>query len=323
MRIINAHVHMIELDELVRRYPDLEVPPGIAVLSDLEATLPMLLPQTLIAQMDEAGVEQSIIYAVEAPLVYASNEYVHSLCTQFPDRLMGFASVNPLSPDAPAVLERAVREMGLSGLKLHPPLQGFFPDDEAVFPVYKKAADLDIPVVFHVGSTPFGSMVRLAHANPLLIDEVAIRFPTLRIMLTHLGTLWHNEAFMVVEKNPNVFIDTAAYVTEITNILTPDMVHRIGPDKIIFGTDYPMPYGNRAHRMKDFVDCIKALNLPEETIAGIFSGNLERLLHGNAFPSLPVTARDVAAKVAKLMQNESSRGRSVGPWDSWTSSKTG
>ncbi len=305
MKIINAHVHMIELAAMAQRNPDLALPAGIAVLKDLEATLPMLLPQTLIAQMDEAGIEKSILYAVEAPLVYASNEYVCSLCSQFPDRLMGFASVNPLSPDAPAVLEKAVREMGLTGLKLHPPLQGFFPDDEAVFPVYQKAAELNIPVVFHVGTTPFGSLCRLAHANPLLIDEVAVRFPTLRIMLTHLGTLWHNEAFMVVEKNPNVFIDTAAYITEIAEVLTPDIVRRIGPEKIIFGTDYPMPYGDSPHRMKDFVDCIKALDLPEETIAGIFSGNLERMLHGDTSQGQTITAGEIMAKVARMMDQAS------------------
>ncbi len=297
MSIINAHVHMIELAAMAKRCPDLALPAGIAVLKDLDATLPMLLPQTLIAQMDEAGIEKSILYAVEAPLVYASNEYVHALCSQFPDRLMGFASVNPMSPDAPAVLEKAVREMHLAGLKLHPPLQGFSPDDETVFPVYQKAVELDIPVVFHVGTTPFGSLCRLAHANPLLIDEVAVRFPTLRIMLTHLGTLWHNEAFMVVEKNPNVFIDTAAYVTEIAEILTPDIVRRIGPEKIIFGTDYPMPYGDRPHQMKDFVDCIRTLDLPAETIAGIFSGNLERLLHGGGSAGDTITLADMLAKV--------------------------
>lgn len=301
MSIVNAHVHMIELDGLAQKYPDLALPPGIAVLNDLPSVLPMLLPETLIAQMDEAGIEKSILYAVEAPIVYSSNEYVHALCSQFPDRFMGFASVNPLSADAPEVLERAVRDLGLMGLKLHPPLQGFSPDDEAVFPVYEKAVELDIPVVFHVGSTPFGSLCRLTHANPLRVDEVAVRFPTLRIMLTHLGTLWQNEAFMVVEKNPNVFIDTAAYVTEIAEILTPDLIERIGADKIIFGTDYPMPYGKRPHRMKEFVDCIGGLNLPPDVTRGIFSDNLKTLLHGRDREDRSVTAKDIAQELARMM----------------------
>ena len=277
MDIINAHVHMIELEESRKT----DIPTGISVLQNIDKVLPLLLPETLLSQMDEAGIVKSVLYAVEAPIIYASNEYVHSLCNMFPDRLIGFASVNPKDANAPAVLEAAVRNLGMKGLKLHPPLQNFFSNDEKIYPVYEKAIELNIPVVFHVGTTPFGSLCRLAQASPLLIDDVAVCFPKLRIMLTHLGTLWHNEAFMVVEKNPNVFIDTAAYITEIKQILTPDIIVRIGADKIIFGTDYPMPYPGRVHRMKDFVDCIFGLGLSEPILQGIFKENFDRFLCGN------------------------------------------
>lgn len=309
MEIVNAHVHMIELEKMFQKHADLSLPTGISVLKNLEASLPMLLPQTLIAQMDEACITRSILYAVEAPIVYASNEYVHSLCSKFPDRLIGFASVNPKDKNAPTVLEAAVHDLGMKGLKLHPPLQDFFPDDETVFPVYEKAAELNIPVVFHVGTTPFGAMCRLSQANPLLIDEVAIRFPTLRIMLTHLGTLWHNEAFMVVEKNPNVFIDTAAYVNEIRDILTPDMISRIGADKIIFGTDYPMPYAGQSHRMKDFVDCIKDLGLAEDVLEGIFHKNFQKLLDGESSPRQAITVREMMEKAGKIMSKITATGK--------------
>ena len=278
--IINAHAHLIDLEGMLRKFGNVAIPSGIAVLEDLDATLGMLQPEVLIAQMDEAGISQSVLYAVEAPIVYSGNEYVSELCNRFPDRLLGFASVDPKAKDAPTVLEHAVRELGLKGLKLHPPLQNFYPNDEAIFPVYEKAAELNIPIVFHVGTTPFGAMCRLSTANPILIDDVASQFPTLRIMLTHLGTLWHCEAFMVVEKNPNVFIDTAAYAYEIPQILTPDLISRIGPNKVVFGTDFPMPYGNRPHRMKDFVDAIHGLQLSDEVKRGFFRDNFDRLLHG-------------------------------------------
>lgn len=280
MEIINAHVHLIELEKMLQTQGETSLPRSISVLKHIESALPMLRPDTLIQQMDEAKVARSILYAVEAPIVYSSNEYVAGLCEAYPDRFIGFASVHPLKEDACRTLEQAVSELGLVGLKLHPPLQQFAPDDERVFPVYETAARLDIPVVFHVGTTPFGSLCRLAHANPLLVDEVAVRYPQLRIMLTHLGTLWHNEAFMVVEKNPNVFIDTAAYIDEIRTILTPDIVRRIGADKIIFGTDYPMPYADKPHHMKEFVDCVAALPLKQDEIGGILHGNVEVLLHG-------------------------------------------
>lgn len=278
--IINAHAHLIDLQGMLRKFGNVALPSGIAVFEELDATLAMLQPEVLFAQMDEAGISRSVIYAVEAPIVYSSNEYVSELCNRFPDRLLGFASVDPKSKDAPAQLEHAVKNLGLKGLKLHPPLQHFYPNDEAIFPVYEKAVELNIPVVFHVGTTPFGSMCRLSHANPILIDDVAAQFPTLRIMLTHLGTLWHCEAFMVVEKNPNVFIDTAAYVYEIPQILTPDLITRIGPNKVVFGTDYPMPSANRPHRMKDFVDAIRGLEISDAIQRQFLSENFDRLLHG-------------------------------------------
>jgi len=308
MNIINAHVHLLELTP-----PELRsissLLSGIAVFSDFEALAPMLDPAEVIAQMDEAGIDQSVLYAVEAPIVYASNEYVHELCNRHPDRFIGFASLDPNSSDAPQVLESAVRNLGMRGLKLHPPMQDFFPNDPKVFPVYEKCVELDIPVVFHVGTTPFGYLCKLSQASPLLVDEVAVRFPRLRIMLTHLGTLWHNEAFMVVEKNPNVFIDTAAYLSEIRTILTPDLIDRIGADKIIFGTDYPMPYGGRMHRMKDFVDCLCEYDLPEETLAGFFHGNFTRLLHGDARLAEMCNPERLKADLRKFMGHRSVSGK--------------
>lgn len=299
MEIINAHVHMIELEKMVQKQGNLKLPGGISVLKEIEATLPLLSPDTLFAQMDEAGISKSILYAVDAPIVYASNEYVKTLCDNYPDRLIGFASVNPKDPNAVDVFEKAIRELGLRGLKLHPPLQDFFPNDKDIFPIYEKAVELDVPVVFHVGTTPFGSLCRLSQANPVLIDDVAVQFPNLRIMLTHLGTLWHNEAFMVVEKNPNVFIDTAAYLYEIKNLLTLDLIERIGPNKIIFGTDYPMPYAGRVHRMKDFVDCIRDLNLPDNIIKGIFKENLGAFLTGDKAKEKEISAVEMMEQAIK------------------------
>lgn len=279
-QIVNAHSHLIEMEGMYRKYGNISLPPGIPVLTDLGETLKLLDPSALIAQMDEAEVSKSVLYAVEAPIVYSSNEYVSHICGRFPDRFIGFASVDPHSANAPDVLTHAIRNLGLKGLKLHPPLQDFFPNSESVFPIYEQAMELNIPVVFHAGTTPFGSLCRLDRADPILLDDVATRFPSLRILITHLGTLWHNEAFMVVEKNPNVFIDTAAYLYELGELLTPNIISRIGMDKVIFGTDFPMPYAGKPHRIRDFVEVIRGLALPSEIERAIFSENCFRLING-------------------------------------------
>lgn len=297
MKIINAHVHMIELQKMLSQQPDLEISTDIAVFRDLEKTLALTDPRNLLIQMEEAGISQSVLYACDAPIVYASNEYVSALCNRHPDKFIGFASVNPNRENAVEIIEKAIVQLGLRGMKFHPPLQNFYPNDRKIFPIYEKAIELNVPVVFHVGTTPFGSMVKLNQANPILLDDVACAFPELRIMLTHLGTLWHNESAMVVEKNPNVFIDTAAYIYEIEEILTDNLMKRVGEDKFIFGTDYPMPFGGTIHKMKDFVDCINRLDLSKKIKEKIFYKNFQLLLKGKQTSSIK------AGDILKIMEN--------------------
>jgi hypothetical protein len=278
MDIINTHIHLIEIDKVMQEKEKyLTFLESIASFKRIQETIPLLSLETVLGQMDEAGISEGVLFACDAPVLYASNEFVAETCRKCSDRLCGFASVNPKRKDAASVLRDAVQNLGLKGLKLHPPLQDFYPNDPEVWPVYQEAVALNIPVVFHVGSTPFGSMVKLSQADPMLLDEVAIAFPAMKIILTHLGTMWHNEAFMVVEKNPNVFIDTAAYPYEIPQLLTPQLVERIGENKIIFGTDFPMPYEGRVHRMKDYVDAIDDLALSADIKGKIFSANFEHL----------------------------------------------
>lgn len=279
MKIINAHAHLIEL-EMVLQDQDkyLGLLQSIPSFTQIEETMRLITPENILLQMQEAGIDKTVLFACYSPILYSSNEFVEKICKKYPEKFIGFASVNPKGVNAPETLEDAVKNLGLRGLKLHPPLQDFYPNDKKMWPIYEAADALNVPVVFHVGSTPFGPLVKLSQADPLLIDEVAIAFPKLKIILTHLGTMWHNETFMVVEKNPNVYLDTAAYPYEIKELLTKNMIERIGETKLIFGTDFPMPYEKKVHRMKDHVDSIKALEVSDEIKENIFYKNFERIL---------------------------------------------
>jgi predicted TIM-barrel fold metal-dependent hydrolase len=280
MKIINTHAHLIEVEKALQGNGQqyLSLLKDIPTFTDVDQVAAMLSVENLLHQMNDAGIEQTVLFAMYSPILFSSNEFVARICRQYPGRFMGFASVDVSNPEAPAVLEEAIVRLGLRGLKLHPPLQNFYPNDKALWPLYKKARDLNIPVVFHVGSTPFGNLVKLSQAYPVLLDEVANDFPGLTIILTHLGTLWHNESFMVAEKHRNVFIDTAAYPYEIRELLNENLIRRVGENKFIFGTDFPMPYEGKLHHIGDFVDCIKALNISPELKELIFHGNFENLM---------------------------------------------
>jgi len=280
MKIINAHVHMIDLENAFKPYTlaDFEAEGNFFSGGNIDDTLSLMGSAKLIKQMDEAGIEQSVLFACDAPILYASNEYVAGLCEAYPKRLVGFSSVNPKRANAVTLIDSAVKRMGLMGIYFHPPLQDFFPNDKAIFPIYELLSALKIPAVFHVGSTPFGSIVRLDQANPLLLDEVANNFPRLKILLTSLGTLWNNEAFMVVEKHRNVYINTSSCAYELKGLLTNDNIIRVGVNKFIFGTAYPAPFGAKAHRMKEFVEAINSLPLPAEIKERIFFKNFQEFI---------------------------------------------
>jgi predicted TIM-barrel fold metal-dependent hydrolase len=108
----------------------------------------------------------------------------------------------------------------------------------------------------------------------------------------------------VVEKNPNVFIDTAAYLYEIPQILTRETVERIGRDRIVFGTDYPMPYVGQVHQMKDFVEVIQGLDLPDDDLEGILCGNVEHLLKGRPETHAGPDFREFLEDAARHMRPE-------------------
>ena len=204
MRIINSHTHLIDISKVfsAENQHYLEYLKDIPTFSDVDKVSKMLSVENLLSQMDEAGIEKSILFAVDAPLLTAGNDFVEKICQQHAERFIGFASVNPNRENAFEIMKNIVEKSAMKGMKFHPPLQDFYPNDRKMWPIYKLASDAGQPVVFHVGSTPFGNLVKLKQADPLLIDDVANEFPELKIVLTHLGTLWHNESFMIAEKQP-------------------------------------------------------------------------------------------------------------------------
>jgi uncharacterized protein len=282
MKIINTHVHLIDTSVVFSKenLHYLDYLKGIPTFANLEEVAKTVSVENLVQQMDEAGIEKSVLFALEAPILYASNEFVADICKKHPSRFIGYASVNPNRNNACDQLQNAIENLNMKGLKLHPPLQNFYPNDRMIWPIYALASELGIPVVFHVGSTPFGNLVKLKQADPILIDEIANDFPNLKIILTHLGTLWHNESFMIAEKHPNVYIDTAAYPYEIKEILTEKLIIRVGAEKFIFGTDFPMPYEGKLHHMKDFTDCILNLKISNELKERILAMNFETIMQG-------------------------------------------
>jgi len=148
-------------------------------------------PKSVISRLDRHGIDKTVILALDWARSHhvkaLSNEYVAELVQEYRDRFIGFASVDPLKGEAAAdELEFAISDLGLRGLKLGPAIQLFYPNEQRCLPVYKRAEDLQIPILFHGGWTGFPN-TSVKFGYPLFLDDVAMHFPKLSIIVAHLG----------------------------------------------------------------------------------------------------------------------------------------
>lgn len=171
---------------------------------------------------------------------YTPNTFVAEYVQGAPTRRVGFASVNPNRVGADKILQQAVLELGLKGVKLAPIYQKFDPSAPLAYPVYAMANQLQIPIMWHQG-TSYVENGPLEYSNAVFLDPVARSFPDLKMIVAHLGHPWFAETACLVRKHPNVYADMSALSTrpwQMYNALITALEYGI-EDKIFFGTDYP------------------------------------------------------------------------------------
>lgn len=178
---------------------------------------------------------------------YPGNDRVAAAVRRHPDVFVGFASVDPWKGEAALrELDRSVRELGLRGVKFHPGLQAFTPNERRFGPLYRKCAELGIPAVFHTGHTgvgaglPGGGGVRLGHCRPIYLDDVAAEFPDLTIVLAHPAWPWHEEQLSVLLHKPNVYMDLSGWSPKYFPPAVVQYANTLLQDKVLFGSDYPV-----------------------------------------------------------------------------------
>lgn len=188
------------------------------------------------------GVDRAVVLAFDAPAagIVVPNDYVAAYVARDPERLIGFGSVDPARPDALDELERMSADLGLRGCKLGPIYQDVDPLGPEFGRVCAALERLELPLLIHQGTT-FSRAGSLLRARPILLDEIALRHPRLRIVIAHLGHPWFEEAIQVVRRHPHVFADVSALVSRRW-LLYQALVAAVeyGVDhKLLFGTDYP------------------------------------------------------------------------------------
>ena len=205
--------------------------------------------EDMLEDMDKANVEKALIMGLDTSKsdhwafkeLMTTNDEVAKLVAQYPDRFIGYGSVDPRREDAVEEVERCINDLKLKGLKFHPAAVSTYANDEKLFyPIYEKCVELGVPIQSHCGTTGM-YFTKLKYMMPLCYDDVAVDFPTLKLILLHFGIGgWHNQAMSLAFRHPNVYIDLSGASPAI---IPPEVYLAANTpfyqDKILFGTDYP------------------------------------------------------------------------------------
>jgi len=206
-------------------------------------------PDKLIALMDEAGIEKVGLINTVAPEVIGFTDAVNPWAAEYvgssPDRFILFGSLDPRSETkVDAYLEYLIKELRIQAIKIHPPHQLFYPNDylkglEGLKIVYEKAQREHLPVMFHTGTSVFPG-ARNKYGDPLPVDDVAVDFPELTIILAHGGRpLWMDRAFFLVRRHRNVYLDISSIPPRSLLQYFPRLEEIA--DKTLYGSDWPGP----------------------------------------------------------------------------------
>ena len=224
------------------------------------------------------GVSHAVLLPEHCPATSGNvrTETVLELCAQSDGFFLPFASVDPVSDEQPAALLERYLDAGARGLKLYPSYQFFYPNEPRAYPLYEVCAARGVPVLLHIGSSVIPG-TRLKYCDPIHLDDVAVDFPTLPLVLAHGGRgYWYDACAFLARHHPNVYIDVTGLVPERLPSHFPAL-ERLAP-KLVFGSDWPaMPRSVAAN-----VATIATLGLSEAALRQMLYDTAARLLRLDA-----------------------------------------
>ena len=192
--------------------------------------------------------------------VPVSNDEVLEVAADNSDVLIPFVSIDPHRGKRGVLEARRLIEKGAKGFKFHPTLQAFFPNDRLAYPLYEVIEEARVPALFHTGHSGMGSGVRggggfrLKYSNPMHVDDVAVDFPDMPIVLAHPSFPWQEEAISVAMHKQQVWIDLSGWSPKLFPPVLVQYANTVLQDKVLFGSDYPVITPDRWLRDLDKTD---------------------------------------------------------------------
>ena len=230
-----------------------------------------------------APADKVVVFGMQAEPtgIFVPNHLIAEYVATHPDKLIGWASVNPTAPHAIDQLTHCVEDLGLHGLKLGPTYQHFDPTDRAYWDFFRKCAAYGIPIIWHQGTT-FPSRARLRWALPLQLEDIAMEFPELRMIIAHLGHPWEEDVVALIRKSLNMYADISAvhyrpwrYWQAMVTAMEYGVDH-----KLLLASDYPSGTVtnviNGLRRINDIVEGTRLPTIPTEIQDAIIYENWKR-----------------------------------------------
>jgi predicted TIM-barrel fold metal-dependent hydrolase len=226
-------------------------------------------PGKFIELLDAAGVEKAGLINYVSPDIIGFtnevNEYVSRYCKDYPDRLIPFGSVHPMfTKDAAGEMDRLINDLGIRAIKVHPPHQLFHANDygkglTALETIYAKAQDYQVPVMIHTGTSIFPG-ARNKYSDPMDLDDIAVDFPDLKIILAHGGRpLYMDTAVFLVRRHRNIYLEISSIPPKKLLQYFPRLEELA--DKTMFGSDWPGPL---VPGIKENIDDFMTLKISDE-----------------------------------------------------------
>lgn len=231
------------------------------------------------------NVDKAIVFGIRAfhSGLTSPNSYIAGYVKQHPEKLIGFAAVDPMVDDVQAVLTEAIDQFKLKGVKLGPIYQNIHPMDERMLPVYEFCQSRNLPILIHQGTT-FPRRAPLKFSLPILLEDVAMQFPRLKMIIAHLGHPWISETIVLIRKQPKFFADISALhyrPWQFYNALITAKEYGV-MDKLLFGSDYPFTTAEATiEGLRNFNRMALGTNMPtlsENEIEGLIHSPTLKLL---------------------------------------------
>lgn len=236
-------------------------------------------------QATAADVDRTIVFGGKARLsgLWVDDTYVAEYVARHPDKLIGFQALDPTVDGWENEMRDGHQKLELRGIKLMPMYAGFQPDDQRLDPLWKYATRHQLPVLLHTGTT-FVAQAPLECTLPRHLDQVAIRFPEVKIIMAHLGHPYEYECVAVIRKHPNVYSDISALHYRPFQLYHSLMlVQEYGVwNKLLFGSDYPFTTVDAS------VDGLRRLNdqLSGTSLPRLDTAEIEALIHRDSLEIL-------------------------------------